>query len=99
MIYSPFQQLCNRDLVLPKNIRHKFPSIVGLGPDEAFDNDIFGAAWVSCKVIREKMYRQEGENIKELRKNSNVAVTTVTSLQQVLANNKRNNRKQCKLCP
>ena len=70
MIYFPFQQLYNRDLVLPKNIKHKLPSIVSLGPDENFDKDIFGTAWVSSKVVREEMYGQEDENIRSAEKKS-----------------------------
>ena len=43
--------------------------IVNLDPDDIFDNGIFDAVWISSKVIRKEMYRQEGENIKRAEKN------------------------------
>ena len=76
MKYLPFQQLYNQGWLQPKDIKHKLPSIVNLDPDEISDKDIFGAAWISFKVIRKEMSRQE-----RLRKISNVVTTTVIFLQ------------------
>ena len=79
MKYSPFQELYNRDSEMPKEIKHKLPSIVNFDLDEILDTGISDAAWISSKAIREEMYRQEVE--KWMRKMSNVVITTVTSLQ------------------
>ena len=108
MKYSPFHELYNRDSGMPKEIKHKLTSIVNLDPDEIVDNGIFDAAWICCKAIREEMYRQEGENIKMDEKNeqygySNCNLSTASnniniSLNVELRNNKRNNRKQGKIC-
>ena len=81
MKYSPFQQLYNRDLVLPKDIKHQLLSIANLDSDEIFYNVIFDVAWASSEAIKKEMYRQEGENIKGLRKISNVVIATVISPQ------------------
>ena len=58
--YCPFKLLCNRQPVLPIDVKYKLSSTENSDPDEPFDKDIFDVVLASCSVIREEVHRQAG---------------------------------------
>ena len=98
--FSPFQLLCNREPVLPIDIKHNISASKTFDPNELFDMDTFQAIIASTAVIRQGIHKEVEQNIKmaqqkqkrdfDKRHYTDIICVVDTVL---LKNNKRSDRK------
>ena len=62
--FSPFQLLCNREPVLPIDIKHNISASKTFDPNEPFDMDTFQAIFASTALIRQGIHKEVEQNIK-----------------------------------